>query len=185
MSAERGADLGESALEAIRRDPGDQQGWTQFYEYFRRQIAGALYLKGVERRELPDMSQEVFRRFLEASPWSRNWRTLPARPVVAAYLRRIAFSLLVDRARAAKRRGEEAPASQLDTLPAPATFEDVGIPLGSLLERLDADDRNLLRLLVDGVSLDAIAFELGVSYGAAAVRVHRLKARLYELSGQR
>jgi len=39
-------------------------------------------------------------------------------------------------------------------------------------------DRRLLRMLVHGESIKEIAYQFGISYGAAAVRLMRLRGKL-------
>jgi RNA polymerase sigma factor (sigma-70 family) len=46
-------------------------------------------------------------------------------------------------------------------------------------QRLSHSDRRLLRMLIYGHSIKEIAKEIGVSYGAAAIRIMRLRGKLY------
>ena len=56
------------------------------------------------------------------------------------------------------------------------------LDLERLTNRLGAPDAQLIRLLREGKSLGDIAEVLGVSYSAAATRVHRAKLRLRKIA---
>ena len=56
------------------------------------------------------------------------------------------------------------------------------LDLERLTNRLGAPDAHLIRLLREGKSLGDIAEVLGISYSAAATRVHRAKLRLRKIA---
>ena len=56
------------------------------------------------------------------------------------------------------------------------------LDLERLIRRLGGADRQLVGWLRAGISVGQIADLLGVSYSAAATRIHRAKARLREIS---
>jgi RNA polymerase sigma factor (sigma-70 family) len=177
MSDNEPVDVGQAAIVAVRADPRSEQAWRDFYDYFRRQVAAALIFAGA-RADVEDLTQDVFRRFLEKCPWRTDWRTLPDRPVVLKYLRTTATRLVTDQYQLNIRRRHEEPGQELDEFPSRAGLEDTAGSLDELLRVLDSRDRTLLRLLLQGASLDEIAFELDTTYQNAAVKVHRLKARV-------
>jgi DNA-directed RNA polymerase specialized sigma24 family protein len=181
MSPEsRDRDAGQRAIEAIRRDPHDDEAWARFYDYFYMQVAAALFMSGCARDDVPDVSQEVFRRFLEHSPWRTDWSTLPDRPHLTNFLRKTARWLALDRHRALGRRPRTDDAIELDQIPA-ESIVDLSIPLDRVVAALNDEERRLLGMVIDGVPLASIAFELGISYQAAGVRVHRLRRRIQEI----
>jgi DNA-directed RNA polymerase specialized sigma24 family protein len=178
----------EAALVELRRRPDDEAAWATFYRYFRRQVAGQLFLAGVRRQDdVAELCQVVFTKFLEYSPWKDDWRTLPSRGRIAAYLRRVAESVRADYF--TSRRAE--PEVLLDELDNRA-IETAGLTVpgaptpspAALRERLSGlsdDERRLLGMVIRGVPPKEIARQLRITYTAAGVRVHRLKARVREL----
>ena len=56
------------------------------------------------------------------------------------------------------------------------------LDLERLILRLGKPDRQLIGWLRAGISVGQIAEFLGISYSAAATRIHRAKARLREIS---
>ena len=183
---------GEVILAAVRKDPSNPDTWNQFYTFYRRHVAVVLFLLGV-RTDAADLIQEVFARFLESSPWRENWSSLPDASVVGAYLRQTAKNVAFDQFRKDARTKATAVGSsvELDRFPGPLldradTEDDLRTLRRPMLERLaqtlKPQDRALLRHLLQGSALHTIAFDLDISYGAAAVRVTRLKDRLRRLA---
>ena len=78
MSDERTSNIGDRALDMVRANPRDDEAWTQFYMYFRPQVAKLLYRLGA-KADVKDVTQDVFHRFLRYSPWRRDWSALPNR----------------------------------------------------------------------------------------------------------
>ena len=183
MSGSQDEDPGQKPIDAVKADPTNDQAWTDFYLYFRRQVAAAILVQGGARRDVPDITQEVFRRFLEKSPWRDDWSKLPERPVVTSYLCTAARRLVIDGHRKRERSPDVDEKVDLDRL---ASREELsvseGLDIKAVLRatrgRLKDDERHLLRLLVNGMPLSLIAENLGISYVAAGLRVHRLKRRL-------
>ena len=56
------------------------------------------------------------------------------------------------------------------------------LDLERLIRRLGKPDRQLIGWLRAGISVGQVAEYLGISYSAAATRIHRAKARLREIS---
>jgi RNA polymerase sigma factor (sigma-70 family) len=50
----------------------------------------------------------------------------------------------------------------------------------TILGELSPEDQRLLRMTVAGYSLQEIAEDLGITYEAAAVRVHRVRKRIHK-----
>lgn len=182
MSHEPGLTAGDRALALVRAHPRDDAAWREFYVCFRPQVAALLYRLGA-RGDVPDLTQDVFLRFLRSSPWRHDWTSLPDRQVVLSYLRKIARTAVVSKLRSAARRPEEEPTVHLDDLHAAA--DAAAIDSAALLERLAADlgeqDARLLRRVARGASIAEIAADDEISYSAAGVRIHRLKEKVRAL----
>lgn len=169
----------DRALARVRADPRDEDAWREFYVCFRPQVAGLLFRLGA-RADVPDLTQDVFLRFLRYSPWRDDWSALPDRHVVLAYLRQIARSAVVSAVRHAAHRPAEDATKDLEELHAAA--EAAAIDIAQLLERLAGDlgeqDGRLLRRMADGASISELASAYNISYSAAGVRIYRLKEKV-------
>jgi RNA polymerase sigma factor (sigma-70 family) len=174
-------DRGQAAIDLIRAAPTNEDAWRAFYEYFRRQVAAALYVSGAARDEIPDLTQDAFRRFLQHSPWRGDWTALPERRTVNGYLCQTARRLVLDQRRKARHQPAQEDEIELDEIAA-VTPITLTVPLERLIEQLQPDEQRLLRLLIEGEPLPEVAAQLGISYSAAAVRVHRLRKRIENIS---
>jgi DNA-directed RNA polymerase specialized sigma24 family protein len=159
-----------AALDAVRRDPRNDEAWQTIYSAYRRQVLGHLYLLGVHLAEdREDLASEVFFRFVSYSSWSRDWSTLPDAPVIAAYLRKITQNVAYDAARS-RARTDATP--RLDTL-----LVEVDAHRG--VEALTYDERQFLRRYIEcGYSLTSLAECLGMTYSAAGTRLHRIRKKI-------
>ena len=135
-------------------------------------------LRYARRRVLPaDVDEVVAETFLVA------WRRLPEVPDVALpWLLGVARHVSANVLRSARRRN--ALHGRLAGLPDPGGPAGAPDPpdvagLQAALQALGPTDRELLTLLAwDGLSRQEAALALGVSRGAVAVRLHRLRRRL-------
>jgi len=61
---------------------------------------------------------------------------------------------------------------------------DAQLLLDQLRGGLSSDEAKLLKMLLLGYTIDEIAGRYGLKYSAAGVRIHRLREKLYSLSGE-
>lgn len=135
-------------------------------------------LRYARRRVLPgDVDEVVAETFLVA------WRRLSEVPdFPLPWLLGVARGVSANVRRTARRR--DALTDRVAGLPDPVVppveqASEVSAPLQVALDGLGATDRELLTLLAwDGLSREEAARALGVSRGAVAVRLHRLRRRL-------
>ena len=103
-----------------------------------------------------------------------------------AYLVRTAQRLHADDRRRSAAHAAGDPAASLlaeeDVSRPPDPFDLLELDL--LSSRLPPTDREVITYLRDGWSIGDIARELGISYTATAVRIHRAKARLRAIARQ-
>lgn len=168
-------------LKILRESPGEETAWKELYvswwPYVLAQVAREL--RG-QRWLAEEAAQEVFLRLVRYCPFD----DLGGDPAAfRAYLRTVCRNT----ARTCLRRiwnrpeialpvgGEELIESSEDL---PGSEQEARDLFEKALEDLSPDDRTLIRMLIDGESLPEIAGRLGVSYSAAAVRVHRLRRRI-------
>jgi len=166
-------------VEAIRRNPADQTAWQRWFEACHSRLYYVLYWKtGGNVQRAQDAAQEAMLRFVRY----RGYERTPTDREALAYLIRTGLNAL-----ASERALLPAGDSRLEAI------EDPGQPIetaqkASDLERVLAelapDDAETLRLAIVGNSTAEIARVLGITYTAAASRLHRAKARAKEIMDQ-
>ncbi|MFA5504047.1 MAG: sigma-70 family RNA polymerase sigma factor [Vulcanimicrobiota bacterium] len=173
-------DLLQYAIEDIRDDPLNEKAWADFYKHLRPRVAGILYRVGVgDREEIKDLCQIVFTRFIEYSPWNRNWRSLPDSREIVAYFAVVAKNT----ARTVYSKAKEISQASIDdiTVPDSQLVEEQILSQQSVFKTigdLNSEESELFFLLVEGYKLPEIANLLKISYSNAGVRVHRLREKL-------
>lgn len=170
--------MSEDAVQSLARDPRDQQRWLAFYQKLWPGVYYSVYraCRG-ERALAEDLTQDAFVRFLRYARLENFQNDAHA----LAYLRQIARNGLLGYLR--RNRIERFSSDALlEKMAGPAAEDPEGVEARADLETLsagldDADQALLNRLLV-GDSVQVIAEKSHVSYGTAAVRVHRLLRKL-------
>jgi RNA polymerase sigma factor (sigma-70 family) len=177
------ARLEQDVLEK-RRDflyTSDRSLWDQAVRQVRRytvQLLSTSGLLGPGGIELDDVVQEVMLRLQSSEVLQRLQMVRNTDAYLAIFIRNTAISLARRSQREARKADAYSRAVELEAADADVD-PDVVLSAGIIYASLDADDRLLLRLRFwEDLGLDAIAEQLGVSYGAAAVRLSRLLARL-------
>lgn len=167
------------ALAVLAVSRRDDAAWEKLYRHAWPFVRAIVYrrLGGVEDLA-EDAAQEVFIRLLRSCPFSelrspdafRGYLWRVSDNVARTYRRRIM-------ARQVMLTKEEALAAN-DASPDGPDDIELGQLLQDVWRGLSAPDRRLLRMLVEGYSIREIAHKLGVSYGAAAIRLMRLRNKL-------
>ncbi|MEV0898485.1 sigma-70 family RNA polymerase sigma factor [Actinoplanes sp. NPDC049802] len=150
---------------------GDDAPDEERFDRLWRDHAAAV-LAYARRRVDGDQADEVVAETFVVA-W-RRLREIPeaARPWLFGVARRVSANVR----RSEQRR--EALHDRLAAQPVPAAGVPSGV-VGRALERLPADDRELLMLLAwDGLTRPEAAAALGCSRGTLAVRLHRARRRL-------
>ena len=170
----------EELIRVVARAPGDQVAWGKLYDKLRPSVYYEAYRACRGSSDLArDLVQAAFERLLRYGVLE----SFESDVQLAAYLRRIVSRLARDELR---RAGATDPLDSHDTELAALTESsetDVQLALADieqLARNLSDADRGLLGKLLAGRTLTQIADEAGISYPAAAVRVHRLKTKLRE-----
>ena len=157
---------------AIRRAPADESAWEA---WFKEVYPKVLYLTAkrssgdVELAE--EATQGAIERFLRYGAYER----VDSDRRVIAYLVQTATRLMADEAR---RRAREVLIAADALAERVAVAHDWDDDLESLFARIPEAERRILRMALDGHSIQEIAKELGLGYSATAMRIHRAKARL-------
>jgi RNA polymerase sigma factor (sigma-70 family) len=173
--------VSEELVRALAAAPNDQALWGRLYDKLRPGVYYAAYRACRGASELArDLVQGAFERLLRYG----DLKSFETDAQLAAYLRAIVWRLaLAEMRRAAVTSSltaddEKELASPFGTTDSDAEFATAD--LKSLAQDLSEEDRELLGQLVVGRTLTEIADSAGISYSAAAVRVHRLKDKLRE-----
>jgi len=170
-------------LRSLAEDRHDESAWSLLYNRLRPWIFTAVsrQLGGADDRAR-DVTQEVFLRLARYCPFEklvdpgafRSYLTVVTRNVTSLARRQLA----------------DPPELSMGLLDDPdfEPSEPVRTPIGEVLELrqllqralddLARDDREALSLRMEGYSVQEVATRLGISAGAAAVRLHRIRAKL-------
>lgn len=174
----------ENALAVLAVSRRDEAAWETVFRQMWPFVRTVAYRRlGSVEGLADDAAQEVFARLLRSCPFSRLrepdafrgyvWRV--SDNVARTYRRR-----LLARPTTPLPAAEHEDAAMADTITARRLHDDLEVKqlLHQEWRGLNASDRRALRLMVEGHSIGEIAVALGVSYGAAAIRLMRLRIRL-------
>jgi RNA polymerase sigma-70 factor (ECF subfamily) len=166
---------------AVRRR--DRDAWETVYRLMRPFVYSVVYRRLRGSADLAeDATQEVFLRLVRSFPFGR----LREVDAFRGYVWRVANNVALTY----QRRILAHPTTQLDT-----EFEETSAAedrvsmdwvgdvevkelLSEVWPELSTNDRKLLRMLLAGHSIGEIGRAFGLAYGAAALRVWRLRVRL-------
>ena len=161
----------------LRRDPDSEQAWREWFRTVYRRVYYTVYrATDGDRQRAEDLTQAAIERFLRY----RALHKVATDEDAVAYLVRTALRVDMDQAR--QRGLAHAPHESSGALPE-EEFDQQHDPLDLLdldllVARLAPADRQLIAWRREGQSIGDIARFLGITYTAAAVRIHRAKARL-------
>lgn len=171
--------MSEDSIRALALEPRDQGRWLAFYKKLRPAVYYSLYRACRGERELAeDLTQEAFERFFKHArleSFQNDAHVLAylrqtARNALLNYLRRNRLELFANRV-----SGEEAPVPDSES---EVQELEVRSDLETLFAGLEGADRRLFNRLMAGDSVQTIAKRLNLSYGATAVRIHRLLRKI-------
>jgi RNA polymerase sigma factor (sigma-70 family) len=169
----------EQALERLAESPADEAAWTVLHRSLWPFVFAVAYreLRGAARAA-EDVAQETFLRLVRSAPFDRLQDPADLR----AYAGTVARNLARDTARREARQ----PQTVAEPGRAPEPMGPLGpqLPEGALEQvrkLLDPQELALLDLVMGGDDLRRVAASLGVRYGTAAVRIHRLRNKLRNL----
>jgi RNA polymerase sigma factor (sigma-70 family) len=129
------------------------------------------------RDSAEDVSQDVFLRLVRSCDFS----AFPNSRAFLGYLHAVCKNAARDLNRR-KNTTQESP-GDLDRIPSPRKEQlqaDARLRLEKVFSGLEPDDLLLAEYLLEGYTLNEIAALTNGKYGALAVRIHRLRARLRE-----
>ena len=167
----------------LRRERDSEAAWREWFQTVYRRVYYTIYrTTDGDRQQTEDLTQASIERFLRYHALDKVASDREA----VAYLVRTAQRLHADDRRRSTAHAADEPTARLlaehDVNP-PADPLDL-LELDLLTGRLPPTDREVITYLRDGWSIGDIARELGIAYTAAAVRIHRAKARLRAIARQ-
>lgn len=169
------------ALESLARDSKDEAAWLSLYRILRPYVL-TICARWLGRSDglAEDACQEVFMKLLRFAPLDK----LAGSGNLYAYVRMICRSVSSD----ILRRNKDFEALDEGTVASPPgrreDSSDAQLLLDQLRGGLSSDEAKLLKMLLLGYTIDEIAGRYGLKYSAAGVRIHRLREKLYSLSGE-
>ena len=171
--------MSEELVQHLARNPKDQEKWLAFFNKLRPAVYHTVYRACRGERELAeDLTQDAFMRFFKYADLRRFENDAHA----LAYLRQVARNRLGTYLRriVSERRVGAIAMDEIRELAVPESAEDplARADLETLAANLKDADKLLLERLLAGDSVQMIAHKLNLSYGAAAVRVHRLLRKM-------
>jgi RNA polymerase sigma factor (sigma-70 family) len=165
-------------LKDLRERSQDGKAWENAYRALRPAVYRTAYsLTGGNVAAAEDLTQEAFLRFLQYT----DLNALDSDEHLLSYLRQTVRHLCWDRKKnAVVTTSVDTPEAQfmLNRGADNEEVESLAWDIEQLSGTLPELERQLLRELITGSPLADIARKLNITYGAAAVRVHRLRAKL-------
>jgi RNA polymerase sigma factor (sigma-70 family) len=171
--------VSEELIQQLAKNPKDQTAWLKFFEKLRPGVYYSAYRTCHGDRDLAqDLTQEAFVRFYKYADLNRFNGDAQA----LAYLRQIARHQLLTLVTKGEPELTSDPAT-LDSIPdlsSATSWEamETEHDLQLLAQALNLEERTILARLLRGESLQIIAKGLNLSYGAAAMRLQRIKRKL-------
>ena len=166
----------------VRRRPQSEAAWRHWCEFVYPRVYYAVYrITRGDKERTADLTQGAIERFLRYGAVDRV--TTDAESI--GYLVRTAERMNFDVMREwTVQRSTHEEYGRLTYEQSPPESDEVSntLDLERLIRRLGKPDRQLVGWLRAGESVGQIADFLGISYSAAATRIHRAKARLREIS---
>lgn len=172
----------ESSLLRLAENRDDEEAWAALYIRFRPFIYAVAYRRADGSQDLArEAVQETFFRLVKYCPFHkladlgdfRRYLTVVTRNVVTVLRRHEPYP---------EKRRDHLGTLEVELDEPILTPHGETVELRQLLQQalrnLPRDERRALALSLDGYSLQEIADRLGISAGNAAVRLHRIRAKL-------
>ena len=166
----------------LKAAPRSESAWADFYRRMFPPVYYCVYRRlGGDSSAAQDLTQDAFTRFVQYGAI----QAVKDDDHALAYLRQTARRLCADYQRSSSPvvslEVVDQRSQQLVTDGGDADMADLFIDLERLAGLLNESDADLLLGLIEGKSLEDLAKALNVTYGAVAVRLHRLRKKFMSL----
>jgi RNA polymerase sigma factor (sigma-70 family) len=168
----------DHAIKLLAENRTSVSGWTALYRLTWPFVVGTIFRSLHRSRDnVEDVSQDVFYRLVKSCDFS----AFPNSRAFLGYL----HAVCKNAARDLNRKRSTTPESHGDVDQVASSGQEqlqaeARLRLERIFSDLERDDLLLVEYLLEGYTLDEIATLTNGKYGALAVRIHRLKARLRE-----
>ncbi|SRR6266404_1447917 len=167
-----------SAFERLKADPSDMAAFESWYrETYPELFMAAFRITRGNRAMAEDICQEAILGFVTEGHIQKT----RGAPEALAYLRRMSANLHVDQIRKSMRT-QKLPPDSVESDHSAETEVEARDLYALLIDRLPNDDHEILGMMFAGETLERIAETLDISYSNAAVRVHRIRNIIIELT---
>jgi RNA polymerase sigma factor (sigma-70 family) len=168
------------ALAVLAVSRRNEKAWETLYKQMWPFVRAIAFRRlGSVNGLAEDAAQEVFIRLIRSCPFSR----LRDPDAFRGYVWRVSDNVARTYRRRLLSHQELSRSDEWEEADSIQSRGQQDVELEELMEqswqRLNFSERRLLRLLIYGHSIKEIAKEVGVSYGAAAIRIMRLRGKLY------
>jgi len=167
-----------SAFERLKADQSDMAAFESWYrETYPELFMAAFRITRGNRAMAEDLCQETILAFVTEG----HIQKADGAPEALAYLRRMSANLHVDQIRKSLRT-QKVPPDPTESDHTAETEVEARDIYALLIDRLPSEDHEILGMMFAGETLERIAATLNMSYSNAAVRVHRIRNIIKELT---
>lgn len=182
MSTGETTDLG-AILDRLANSRNDETAWELLYRKLWPLVMAVTFRILGGRRDLAeDASQEVFLRLLRYCKFDEFRDSNAFKSYVYVVCRNVAVDFLSKFARTSETVTPGPHGESPDSEVEPVTPELIAMlreQLRGLLSELDSPDRQIVQLLIEGLSISEIAVQTGMTYSTVATRLHRMRRRIH------
>jgi len=172
----------DGALQRLAANRDDPEAWEHlFAASWATALSAANRILRGQLDLARDAAQEAFRRIVRYC----DFRDIRDANVFLAYLAAVSRNTAYNVLRQLAPQAPETSVEEVNTFmrrqgqqPTPEQLISAEQLRQNLFAQLNPDEQALLELLLEGYSLEEMASKLGLSYGAAGVRLHRLRTLL-------
>lgn len=174
-----GNDLGmREALRLLALNRQHEDAWRNLFKYaWPLMVTLSARLLGGDAAEAQDAAQEALIRLARYAPFEDLQEPAAFRAYTRTVCRRVVHKRYRDRGAKLFLPTKESEMLASDDLD-PEQETSAVMLFETILGELNPEDQRLLRMTVAGCSLEEIAEHFGITYEAAAVRVHRVHKRI-------
>jgi RNA polymerase sigma factor (sigma-70 family) len=172
------AEVLEDTLKQLAQNRGAESAWATLYRSLWPFVIAIVYRHvGARRDRAEDVAQEVFMKLVKFC----DFGAFPNAPAFLGYLNAIARNAARDSFRRLLDEEGAEDISRAENVPTREPEQnraEANLLLGKIFADLDLEEREMVKYLLEGYTLKEISQFMHQTYGALAVRFHRLRTRL-------
>jgi RNA polymerase sigma factor (sigma-70 family) len=173
----------EKIRQVLSENPDDRDAWCQLFErVWPFAVAVAVHALGACDASAEDAAQECLRKLFQSPPFA----TLKSGSHLRRHVARVTVNCAIDARRQARIAESPLHSRRMTQMAAPPEEEIAREEermarhrcFETFLSALSTTDRQIAQMSVHAHSLGEIAAEVGLTYGATGVRLHRIRTKL-------